>query len=127
MKVRISVLWIFMAVASYRCIYYLEPGFIEGILSGEWAEYQSPGMLLFIANIWLIPFIMAFLSVTLEDLANRRANIVLGIAFTGFNIYHFILHLVEFPTIYSLLIVGLTVVATVLIVWYAWKWPNEEE
>ncbi len=125
-KIRISVLWIFTAVATYRCATLVEPGVIEAILAGEWARYQSSAMLLFSTLTWLIPFIMAFLSVTLKDLANRRTNIFWGIIFTGFNIYHFILHSLDFPTTYSLLIVGLTATATVLIVWYAWKWPKQE-
>jgi hypothetical protein len=37
---------------------------------------------------WLIPLTMAFLSVTLEGLANRTLNIVLGGFFTLYGIFH---------------------------------------
>lgn len=125
LKVRISVLWIFMAVAMYRCTSFLDPGVIEGILAGEAAEWQSPGMLLFVALCWLIPLTMAFLSVTLRNAANRWANIILGIVFTVLNIYHLTIHLAE-PTDHGLLIVGSTIVVTALIACYAWKWPTQE-
>ncbi len=125
LKVRISVLWLFMAVAMYRCTSYIAPGVIEKILAGEMAEWQTPGMLLVGALFWLIPLAMAFLSVTLRDVANRWANIILGIVFTALNIYHLTIHLAE-PSVHEILIVGSTIVVTALIAWYAWKWPTQE-
>ena len=126
LKIRLSVLWIFMAVAFYRCTHYLDPGVIEEILAGMHAQWQSPEMLLLVALFWLISFTMAFLSVTLKDSPNRWANIILGIVFTVFNIYHITIHLAD-PTAHQLLIVASTVLAAVLIVWYAWKWPKQED
>jgi hypothetical protein len=40
---------------------------------------------------WLIPLVMAFLSVTLKDLANRRVNLVIGGIFTLLSIIHLII------------------------------------
>ena len=125
LKVRISVLWIFMAVAWHRCTAFWEPGVIEQILAGEWAEFQTPETLLFGALAWLVPLTMAFLSVTLKDTANRRANLVMGVGFIPLSIIHFIIHL-EQPTAHALLIVGSTAVVPALIAWYAWKWPTQE-
>ena len=125
LKIRLSVLWIFMGVAFPRCTSYLNPGVIEKILAGEMAVYQSPEMLLLGALAWLIPFAMAFLSVTLRDSPNRWANIILGIVFTGLNIGHLTIHLAE-PDAHDILIVGSTIVVTALIAWYAWKWPKQE-
>ena len=125
LKVRISMLWVFMAMAMYRCWSCLEPGVVEKILAGEMARFQTPAMLLFAALFWLVPLAMAFLSVTLKDVANRWANIILGIVFTVLNIYHLTIHLAE-PSAHALLIVGSTIVATALTAWYAWKWPTQE-
>jgi hypothetical protein len=61
----------------------------------------------------------------LKDLADRRANIVLGIVFTILNIWHLAEHLAQ-PSVQQILIIGSTVVVTALIVWYAWKWPKPE-
>lgn len=123
-ETRISVLWIFMAVAmsAHSVLAFMEPGAIEEI--AEMA--MGPGMMLFMALFWWVPLVMAFLSVTLKDLANRWANMVLGIVFTLLNIGHLIMHLAEAPSVHQILIIGSTVVVTALIAWYALKWPKQE-
>ena len=123
LKIRLSILWIFIAVAGYRCTSFWDEGIIERIMSGELAEYMTAGMLLFVAFFWLIPFLMAFLTVTLKDKPNRWGNIIVGIVFVVLNLYHFVEHAME-PTAHALLIVGGTVIAALLIVWYAWKWSE---
>ena len=132
LKTRIAVLWIFMAVAMSASmeLSVFEPGVVEAIASGKMQIGEET--FLFMALFWLIPLTMAYLSVTLKDLANRRANITLGIVFTAVNIFHLLFELVVQPSIHmvqaslhQLLIDGSTVVVTVLIVWYAWKWPKE--
>jgi hypothetical protein len=123
-KVRLSILWIFIGVAGYRCTSFFEPGVIEKILAGEWAEMTTEGMLLFMAFFWLIPFLMAFLSVTLKDKPNRWGNIVIGVVFVILNFFHFVEHAMEELLVHQLIIVGATVIAALLIVWYAWCWPK---
>jgi hypothetical protein len=75
---------------------------------------------------WLIPLTMAFLSVTLEGLANRYLNMVLGGLYILLSIFHVatcpIIHVSNKPSIYQLLVGISTVVATALILWYAWTW-----
>jgi len=124
-KIRISVLWIFMAVAmsAHSVLTFMEPGAIEKIISGEMA--MGPGMFLFMAIFWWVPLVMAVLSVTLKDLANRWTNMILGIVFTALNIFHLIEHLAD-PSAHQILIIGSTVVVTALIFWYALKWPKQE-
>ena len=132
LKIRIAVLWIFMAVAmsAHMELSVLEPGVIEQIMSGK--TQIGEGMFLFMTLFWLIPLIMAFLSVTLKDLTNRRANITMGVVATALNFFHLLyelmvqpsIHMIQ-PSLHQLLIDGSTVVVTALIVWYAWKWPKE--
>jgi hypothetical protein len=124
-KIRISVLWIFMAVAmsAHAVLSLFEPGIIEQITSGE--MQMSALMMLFMSLFWIVPLVMAFLSMTLKDLANRWVNIILSIIFTVLNIFHLIEHLAE-PSVYQILIIGSTIVVTALIIWYASKWPKEE-
>ena len=122
-KIRISVLWIFMAVAmvAHSVLAFMEPGAMEQI-----EEMQiSVGMFLFMALFWWVPLVMAVLSVTLKDLANRWTNIILGIVFTALNIFHLIEHLAD-PSAHQILIIGSTVVVTALIFWHALKWPKQE-
>ncbi len=122
-KIRISVLWIFMAVAmsAHSVLAFMEPGTMEQI-----GEMQiSAGMFLFMALFWWVPLVMAVLSVTLKDLADRWTNMILGIVFTALNIFHLIEHLVD-PSAHQILIIASTVVVTALIFWYALKWPKQE-
>jgi len=122
-KIRISVLWIFMAVAmsAHGVLAFMGPGAMEQI--GE--MQMGTGMLLFMALFWWVPLVMAVLSVTLKDLANRWTNMILGIVFTALNIFHLTEHLAD-PSAHQILIIGSTVVVTALIFWYALKWPKQE-
>ena len=123
LKIRLSVLWVIMGVAMYRCTSFFDPGVIEDITAGKMADIQTPEMMLVITLWWLIPLFMAFLVLTLKDSINRWTNIIMGIVFTVLNIVHLIMHFTEFePTVHQVLIVGSTVVVTALIAWYAWKW-----
>ena len=127
-KTRIAVLWLFMAVAMsvHSIVGFMEPGMIEEIMSGEIEGGElGPGMLVFMALFWLVPLWLAFASLTVKGSANRWVNFILGIIFTLLNIWHFIEHLAP-PSPVQILIVGSTVVATALIVYFAWKLPKAE-
>jgi hypothetical protein len=123
LKVRISVLWIFMAVAlsAESALFLMGPGAMEEVE----AMAMGPEMLFFMSLFWWVPLVMAFLSVTLKDVANRRVNLIMGGIFTVVNIAHFIEHLAQ-PSAHTILLVGSTVAVTALVVWYAWKWPRQE-
>jgi hypothetical protein len=122
LKVRISVLWIFMAVAlsAESALFLMRPGAVEEIE----AMAMGPEILFFMSLFWWIPLVMAFLSVTLKDVANRRINLIVGAILTVVNIAHFIEHLAQ-PSAHTILLVGSTVAVTALVVWYAWKWPRQ--
>jgi len=129
-KVRISVLWLFYAVAmsASAVLDFMEPGVIEEIMAGEIRGMQiSAGFLLFASLFWLILLIMAFLSLILKDSANRWTNIILGIVFAVFHIVNLIGHVAkgELPPAHLLLDVSMIVVPA-LIAWHAWKWPTQE-
>jgi hypothetical protein len=122
-KTRIAVLWIFMAVAmsAHSILYFMEPGAVAEVEGMQ----LSAGMLLFMALFWWVPLVMAVLSLTLKDSANRWANFVLGIVFTILNIVHLTEHLAQ-PSAHQILIIGSTVVVTGLIAWFAWRWPKHQ-
>jgi len=83
---------------------------------------ETPEIIMVMAITYLIPPILAFLSLTLKDSINRWLNIIVGIVFivlipigTGFELI---------PTAYlpSAIITAIAEVAALaLIVWYAWK------
>jgi len=124
LKTRISVLWLFMAVAmsAHGVLSFMEKEMVEQV----WEMEMGPGMMLFMALFWWVPLVMAVLSVTLKDSANRWVNMILGVVFTVLNIFHLTEHFAQ-PSIHQILIVASTVVATALIFWYALKWPKKGE
>ena len=130
--IRISVLWIFFAVANavHYALYVFEPGVLQKAVSEETTLAAKRSLArLYVGEAftsWLIPLTMAFLSVTLGDLANRYLNMVLGGLFTVLGIVHIavcpMVHISKKPAVHQVLIVGSTIVVTALIFWYAWTW-----
>jgi heme A synthase len=123
LKTRLSVLWIFMAVAmsAHGVLSFMEREVVEQM----WEMEMGPGMMLFMAILWWVPLVMAVLSVTLRDSANRWANMILGIVFTVLSIGHLTEHLAH-PAAHQLLIVASTIVVAALIFWFALKWPKQK-
>ncbi len=126
-KIKIAVLWLFFAVSTSAgvVLMFMMPGIIGEIMAGELEGVPiSEGYLLVLALFWLIPLTMAFLSLTLEDSANRWANIVVGIALAGLGILALSRLLIQEQLTLALIEVSRTVAAA-LIVWYAWKSKQE--
>jgi hypothetical protein len=121
LKIRIAILWIFMAVARLAHYVIVSPEEVQVFQT----IMKDPNTLLFWAIFLLIPFVMAFLSVTLEDSLNRKANMIIGVIFVFFNIIHLFGCPVAHSSVHQILLVVSTVLIAILIVWYAWKWPKQ--
>jgi len=124
MKVKLSMLWLFgeVTLLTFLVLEFMEQGVMEGIIAGNMRGLPlGPGTLLFYAVSLLIPLVMAFLSLTLKDSMNRRANIIVGVVYTGLYLMDLVAHLAV-PSAYAILMGTASVVAQLLIVWYAWKW-----
>lgn len=129
LKIRIIVLWLFMAasITAEIALYLYEKGQIENIISGK-AGITSGNLVLWTCR-WLIPFVLAFLTVSLGNKANRITNLVLGAIFTVFNIFQFIMRLAtgqELPAFLIIIILS-SIIASVLILWYAIRWPKYKD
>lgn len=128
-KTIIAVLWIIEAVAMsvYVFFRFLEPGVIEGIMSGQFGSMQiSEGLLFYLAIFWFIPWILAFLSLVLKDPANRWTNFVLGILWAIGLVYGLIESATGGKSAAIIVDYFIGIVAAVLIAWYAWKLPKQE-
>ncbi len=78
------MLWLFSAVAflAHQILVLLEPGVMAQIMAGEVEGTKiGPELILLFAILFLVPLIMAFLSLTLKDPINRLANIIVGAVF----------------------------------------------
>ena len=129
-KARLSVLWVFMAVgmSAFMFLYFMMPGTIEEVMAGKMEGMQlSEGMMVGYALYWLIPLIMAVLSLTLSGSANRWLNFVLGIIFAIWFILGIFEHSVVSEESVAILIMYIAaIVVGALIAWFAWKLPKQE-
>ncbi len=124
-KIKLSALWvvvmIFYIYADFFSLY--RPGMIEKMISGLMGPFPVTQVSLLIASILTaIPAVMIFLSLTLKPKANRWANITLGILYTVVGIGNLIGETWAYYISYGIV----EMVLTLLIVFYALKWPKQE-
>jgi hypothetical protein len=126
-KMKLSALWaVFMFLYVYDVLLALfEPGKIEELITGSIDGVAfTPTVLFASAIIITIPSVMVFLSLIVKPTVNRWANILLGIAYTGIGLANAL----SSPELGAYLIVFYSVegVLSLLIAWYAWRWPTAE-
>lgn len=124
-KIKLAALW---TSATFCYLYgdYFElytPGKIDSLLTGK-NNLDNPATLLIAAIALAIPSIMVALSIILQPKINRILNILFGTLFTLMMVYIGINSNAEWYGFYVLL-AFLESAITALIVWYAWKWPQE--
>ena len=128
LRIRIIVLWIFMAasITAEVALYLYENGQIEKMISGE-AGNTSGDILIWTCR-WLIPFVLAFLTVSLSNKACRMTNLVLGAIFVVFNIFQFVMRLAlgQYLPSFLIIIVLSSIIVSVIILYYAIRWPKYE-
>jgi uncharacterized membrane protein YecN with MAPEG domain len=95
-------------------------------MAGNMGSVQiNEGLRFYLAIFWWIPFIMAFLSLTLKDSANRWTNFVLGILFAVLCLIDFIQSAIKGFSAPIAVDYFIWVLDAALIAWYAWKWPRQ--
>ena len=123
MKAKLSTLWIFMLLnVIFADIHgLLKPGFLEEIMTGTVNGTQmTEGLLLLGAVMIEVPIAMVLLSRVLKYRVNRWVNIIAG----AMTIALVINNRPAAPD--QIFFATIEVVTMLLIVWYAWKWPNPE-
>ena len=129
-KIQLSALWVSRLLTGFvgDIIRFHEPGYLEEIISGElWGDMQlSAEIMLLMAIITVIPAVMVFPSLTLKYKTNRRVNIIVGIFMVLFDLSFLIQAILGMPP-YEIFLAILYIVFTALVVWYAWKWPKQED
>ena len=128
MKIKISVLWLFYAVAliAYVTLEGFEPGALEQVMAGEIDGMKiTPELMLLFAILFLAPLVMAVLSLTLKDKANRWTNIIVGTVFVIIQLAA-LSETVTQPSAWMILMEISKLIAPALIVWYAYKWPKQK-
>ena len=130
-RIRIAVLWVFFAVgmSATMLLTLMAPGNLAQIMEGRFGDREfTAGALISIAMFWLVPLIMAFLTMVLRGRVNRYANAGMGVLLTAMWVWDLVEHLAsgeEFSG--GPLVVVAMIVAGLTILWHAWKWPTVHE
>ena len=123
LKVIFSTLWIVvmfnMIFADILTLYI--PEFLNEIVTGATPVQITQELMLVMAIIIEIPIAMVFLSRVLKYRANRWANIIAGVITILFVVVGGSL------TLHYIFFAAIEVVCLSLIIWYAWKWPKQED
>jgi hypothetical protein len=123
-KALLSTLWIFVLFnIIFRDLHeVISPGFLEEAITGYVDGMQITERLVFIGAIIVeIPIAMVLLSRVLKYRVNRWVNIIAA-AITIMVVFSSV------PTVPAdIFFDAIEVVALSLIIWYAWKWPKQDE
>jgi hypothetical protein len=124
-NLKLALLWVsLMFLYIYNDYFSLYmPGTIADMTAGRLGPLgqASAGILLGVSIMLAIPSLMIFLSVLLPPLISRWVNVAFGLAYTAIEV----LTLPHSALFYRIVVV-LEIVLTVLIVWYALRWPRIE-
>jgi hypothetical protein len=127
-RFKLSALW---AAVMFCYIYgdffsLFVPGRIENLMKGDsGAGSTTPVKLLMFAMMMTIPSLMVFLSLVLKPVVSRWTNIAMGVLFTLIMILVVAVSIDRWMLFYTYLGV-VEILITILIVWYAWRWPRKE-
>ena len=129
-KLRIVVLWISLAVCQSASLNLLlfQPGTVRDLMGGRLLgeDVHSTGVQVFTLLSWLVPMVMAYLTLVLKDADNRGANAALGGGSALYSITTLVPLQAGTPPVLLFLGVG-GVLVPLLIFWHAWKWPHPDQ
>ena len=126
-KIKLAALW---TSVMFCYIYedYFElyvPKKVERIISGE--NFLSSPMTLFAgALLLIIPALMIFLSIVLISKLSRLLNIIFGTLYTALMLWIASNYSDKWLT-FAVLFAIVESIITAIIVWYAWKWPRQNQ
>ena len=125
-QVGLSTLWVFL---MFNFLYADVIALFDYTFNGKGSVGSiqfTQGLLLGFSIELEIPMAMIIFSRILSYRANRWANIIIGAAFAAVTLLiQFIVPIMNGTTTSYYLFFGvIEIVATIFIVWYAWKWPK---
>lgn len=126
-RLRIVVLWLSLAVGQSAglLLLLLQPAVVDDLAAGRLRgeDVQGAAVQGSLLLTWLVPLVMAYLTLVLKDTDCRQVNTVLG----GGSALYGVTTLVtsQQPTPVGLLMAAVGgVLVPLLILWHAWKWPR---
>lgn len=123
-KIKISVLWVARMLTGIQgdVLRFYEAGMLENIINGTTVIPMTNELLAAMGAMMMLPILMVFLSVQLDYKLNRWLNIIVALFFIVFDGMGFIVPRPLYENVFG---IGY-VLFCALIVWFAWKWPKED-
>ena len=130
-KLRIAALWIFLGVGMLAMTFaVIMPAAVlaEYVATGKFEGETIDATMLatMVALFCLLPLAMAFLTLALPDSISRYANAILGVVAVAMWVWDLAEHSTKGLEVGALLTITL-IIAALLIVWHAWRWPKPAE
>jgi len=125
----LAVLWIAGMLSSlngdtYRLHDSVE---LQSYLANASSIKITPGLLLVMSIIFVVPIFMSVLTLMLKYSLSRLANRIVGILYALIILGFWVLGLVVLRSPgYQIVWATAQLVFALLVVWYAWKWPKQE-
>ena len=124
--IKLALLWatlMFLFIYNDYFSLYL-PGTITSMSAGRMGPLGAarPGILVAVSILLAIPALMIFLSAALPPFASRWLNVLFGSAYTLIQALTF-----SGSEPFYKIVVVLELMVTVLIVWYALRWPRKSQ
>lgn len=125
-RVILAVLWVAEVLSSLNGDAYRlsDPIALKSMIENTGSIVITPGLLLTMSMIFVVPILMSVLTLTLKSSVSRWANRIIGILYAliifAFWVLGFVLRSASYEFVWS----TAQFVFTLLIVWYAWKWPK---
>jgi len=123
-KIKLSAIWGSVMSLYIYCDYFqlYVPGKLQGMIDGTTKfGMGDQGVLLGLSSILLVTSLMICFCILLPPKINRILNIVVGLIMTAF------LALLTYSSGYYFykMYAATEATLTLIIAWYAWKWPKE--
>jgi hypothetical protein len=127
-RIILAVLWVAEVLSSLNGDTYRlsDPVALKSILSNNGSIVITPVLLLVMSIIFVVPIFMSVLTLTLKYTVSRWVNRVIGIFYTMITLCFCVVNLVLRADGYEYVWATAQFVFTLLVVWYAWKWPRQQ-
>ncbi len=128
-RIILAVLWVAGMLSSLNGDTYRlsDPVVLKSSLANTGPIVATPELLLTMSLTLVGSIFMSVLTLTLKSPVSRWANRIIGIFYAMITLAFEVLHLVVLrSTGYEIVWATAQLVFALLVVWYAWKWPNPE-
>ncbi len=128
----LAMLWVAEVLSSLNGDTYRlsDPAVLRSFLANTGSMVVTPGLLLVMSLLFVGSIFMSVLTLTLKSPVSRWANRIIGLFYAIVDLAFWVLTLVSLSAgqvgIYEIVWYTAQLVCTLLIVGYAWKWPNPE-